>query len=82
MNIKCVVTCLNASGVPDLHPVLVTCTQEQYDEGEHYEHAKDNATLDGYENCGLVYDENDYPKLIKLFNFNGQTNAIDIVGEA
>lgn len=78
IEIKCVVTCRNSEGTPDMHPVLVYCTPEQYDDGQHYVSAKINAINDGYENCGIVYDANDYPELMDMFNFDGQTNYINI----
>lgn len=61
MKIKCVVSCRNAGGEPDFFPAIVELTQEQYDEGEHYEKADDEAAGAGYDTGYLVYDENDGP---------------------
>lgn len=58
MNIKCIVAATNSNGDPDLFFVIVSCTQEQQEEGEHYEVAKGAAEKQGYEPY-LAYDEND-----------------------
>lgn len=61
--IKCVVACRNAGGVPDFYPVIVVCSQEDYDDGYHYDLAEDAADEAKYEtdDSGLTYDENDGP---------------------
>ncbi len=59
--INCVVACHNASGEPDFFFCRIGCMQEQYDEGEHYEAARCQAQLQGYEGDFVVYDENDGP---------------------
>lgn len=61
MEIKCVVACRNCEGVPDFYFCKVKCSQEQYDNGEHYEIAEDAASKEGYEGPLLAYDENDGP---------------------
>lgn len=58
MEIKCVVACINASGEHGVFPVIVTCSQDQYEEGKHYDAAEDEAAARGYE-PRLVFDEND-----------------------
>ncbi|MFA7219056.1 MAG: hypothetical protein WC119_00830 [Synergistaceae bacterium] len=58
MKVKCTVACVNANGEPDFHFVTVKCTQEQYDNGDHYDAAKQDAEKEGYEPF-LAYDEND-----------------------
>jgi hypothetical protein len=62
MKIKCVVACVNAQGEPDFCCVIVECSQEQYELGEHYDRARQAASDGGYENPMLVYDENDGPR--------------------
>lgn len=57
--VKCMVSCRNADGEPDFHFVKVNCTKEQYNNGDHYTAAKYSAIKEGYEDIGLVYDEND-----------------------
>ena len=59
--LKCVVAMCNANGSPDFHPVIVTCTEYQYECGDHYDAARNNANDCGFDvGIGdLVYDEND-----------------------
>jgi hypothetical protein len=68
MKIKCLVAVRNAGGTPDVYPVIVTCNQEGYDDGQHYDAAVEAASEAGYDATGstLVYDENDGPAW--LFN--------------
>ena len=62
MKIKCVVACTNAQGDPDLFSCVVECSKEQYDNGDHYDMAKDLARDDDYEGPDMVaFDENDGP---------------------
>ena len=61
MKIKCVVSCRDASGTPSFCPCTVEAETEQYANGEHYDLAKEKAEEEGYEDVGLVYDENDGP---------------------
>lgn len=55
---KLCVSAINANGEPDLYFCRVRCTDTQYDEGLHYEAAKDLATNNGYEPA-LAYDDTD-----------------------
>lgn len=55
---KCIVAATNANGEPDFYFVMVESTQEQYDNGDHYEAAKEKAKKEGYE-PRLVFDQND-----------------------
>ena len=61
MEFKCVVACHNASGEPDLYFVRVSCSEGEYDNGEHYERAEDAAYEKGYSAPMVVFDENDGP---------------------
>ena len=57
--IRCIVTCTNANGEPDLFFVKVQCTKKDIEHGQHYDAAREAACQAGYEaNIGsLVYDE-------------------------
>ena len=59
MNLKCVVVCTNASGVPDALSIKVVVSKKGYSEGQHYEEAKLRAEKEGYEGPMIVFDEND-----------------------
>lgn len=56
--IKCIVAARNSNGEPDFFFTEITCTQRQYEEGEHYKMAEDKAASEGYD-PKLVYDEVD-----------------------
>ncbi len=53
-----IVACLNANGEPDFWFCIVRCTQEQYDNAEHYVLAENKSIQEGYE-PRLSMDEND-----------------------
>jgi hypothetical protein len=59
MIIKCLVACTNSNGEPELLHIPVECSQEEYDNGKHYEKAKAAAEDEGYESPVWVADEND-----------------------
>lgn len=61
MTIRCVVACTNASGSPDFVAIQLECTKKQYDEGTHYEWAKEWAKSEDYERPMVVFDEHDGP---------------------
>jgi hypothetical protein len=61
MQIKVVVSCRACDGTPDFFATTIECSQEDYDEGEHYELAADRACEAGYEEISICYDENDGP---------------------
>jgi len=56
--VKCMVASINANGEPDIYFVKVNCTQIEFDEGKHYDRAKEEAENEGYE-PKLVFDEFD-----------------------
>jgi len=58
MRIRVLVSARNVSGEPDFYPCIVYCTQDQYDNGDHYEAARQQAIDEGYDPF-LAYDEND-----------------------
>jgi hypothetical protein len=62
VEIQCVVACRGADGVPTFFACKVKCSQDAYDNGEHYEAAEGLASEMGYEDPFLVYDENDGPE--------------------
>lgn len=55
MIIKCLVAGQGCDG-PELIPIKVSCSQDEYDNGQHYEAAKDYVDLD---DIHWVCDEND-----------------------
>ena len=55
---KLIVAALNANGEPDFFYCKVSCTDEQYDNGDHYVLAESLAVKEGYE-PRLSFDEND-----------------------
>lgn len=56
---------------PDLYFCKVDCSQEQYDNGDHYDAAKSAAKDNDYEGSMVAFDENDPPKpLFDLFNWD------------
>lgn len=70
MDIKCVVACHNAGGEPDLYFVVVSSSEGEYDNGEHYEKAEAAAYQQGYSGPMVVFDENDGPSaLFGLFEW-------------
>jgi hypothetical protein len=58
MKVKCLVAGTNASGSPDFFPVVIECTIDEYNNGDHYETAKALAESEGY-TPKLVIDERD-----------------------
>lgn len=64
MLVKCVVACRDASGCPTFFPCSVSVSQDDYDDGAHYDIAKNEAGDYGYEFglAAIVYDENDGPE--------------------
>lgn len=60
-DVKCIVACTNAEGSPDFYPCMVEVTQEQFDNGDHYDIAKDLAVDQRYEGEMVVFDEEDGP---------------------
>ena len=59
--VRCVVSCRRADGVPTLYRVAVTVPQAGYEGGLHHDMARGAAEEDGYEDIGLVCDEDDGP---------------------
>lgn len=69
MIIKCVVACQGFDG-PTFTFVQVKCTKEEYNNGDHYDAAKEWAKSEGYEDPMVVFDHRDGPEwLLKHFEW-------------
>ncbi len=70
-SIRCIVAATNANGEPDLYFVMVYATEEQINNGEHYEVACAKACEEGYD-AVLAYDERDTAgkAMLPLFEWN------------
>ncbi|NDC55274.1 MAG: hypothetical protein EBZ69_00305 [Alphaproteobacteria bacterium] len=78
MNIKCVVACFNASGEPDFYFCKVDATEQNYNDGEHYEMAEEAAKRAGYEGPYVAFDENDGPAwLFERFVWKSATTFVE-----
>lgn len=64
MQVKCVIAATSASGSPDFGFCIVEVTKKQYDEGLHYETAKQWAADHDYEKPFVVFDMNDGPSFL------------------
>lgn len=56
---KCIVLCSNSNGEQEFHTCAPEVTKEQYDNGEHYDLAKQNAEDNGYEGPMIAFDASD-----------------------
>ncbi len=56
---KVVVLATNAEGSPEFHSCSPEVTREQFDAGEHYTLAKENAKFNGYEDPMIAFDVTD-----------------------
>lgn len=72
MKIDAWVLARDSNGAPDIVPVRLECTEQEVQEGLHYEQAQTRAAELGYEPMG-VFDERDPAgtKLLRLMNFEG-----------
>jgi hypothetical protein len=61
MNIRVLVGCRDASGTPGLVGTNISCTMEQYHNGEHYDAARAKMLVRLYEITDFAVDENDQP---------------------
>ena len=57
--VKVVVLCINSAGEPEFHSCAPEVTQAQYDNGEHYNLAKENAADNGFDEPMVAFDEKD-----------------------
>lgn len=56
---KVIILCRNAEGAPEFHACSPEVTQEQIDDGDHYDLAKENAAFNGYSEPMLAFDATD-----------------------
>jgi len=56
--IRVAALCINSMGEPEFYWTLVNVTQEDYDNGEHYDACRDAAENEGYD-VKRVFDQND-----------------------
>lgn len=56
---KMVVLCQNSDGEPEFHTCSPEVTRSQYDEGAHYDMAKENAADNGFEEPMIAFDKTD-----------------------
>ncbi|MBK3779874.1 hypothetical protein G3A43_06375 [Paraburkholderia aspalathi] len=56
---KVVVLCTNANGEPEFHSCTPEVTQQQIDDGVHYDLAKENAGYNGYSEPMMAFDAKD-----------------------
>ena len=84
MIINCIVACRNSNGEPDLFFVKVDCTSDQYNNGEHYDAAKKQAELEGYEAPFVAFDDCDSAgrAMLPLCAYWDTTEIVDLVQSA
>jgi hypothetical protein len=58
MLVKCMAVGFDSMGERDIEAVIVDCTQEQYNNGEHYEAVEEHLDANFYE-VQMVMDEHD-----------------------
>jgi len=56
---KVVVLCINSEGASEFHTVSPGVTQQEMDDGLHYEKAKENAAYNGFEEPMMAFDSTD-----------------------
>lgn len=64
MNIKVAVACSDSAGTPSFFITTVAVTQEEYDDGFHYELAQDDAIEEGFESPFVCFDESEHCNII------------------
>ena len=77
--VKCIVAGTNANGAPDLFFVQVRCSESQYENGDHYEAARNAALSHGYEAPLVAFDQNDEAgyAILRIFEWSS-ASVIDI----
>lgn len=58
MDRKMIVLCNNASGEREFHSCTVSVTEAEYQNGDHYRNAEENAEYNGYQPV-MAFDQND-----------------------
>lgn len=80
MILRCIVACQGGEG-PDLYFVKVDCSQEQYDNGEHYDRAIEAAKEADYDEQMVAFDEKDQAGDAMLHLFEWETADTVKVGD-
>ena len=66
INMTVAVACLNAAGCSDFFVTQVNVSQEQYEEGIHYDVAKEKAEENGYEGPFVCYDNYEIVNILRV----------------
>jgi len=64
-----VVACRNAAGSPTMVSYYVKVTQEEYDNGDHYDKAYALALDDGYEGHFIGYDNSEHAVIVAMADY-------------
>lgn len=75
-SIRVAVACTDASGVPTLVPLTLITNEQEYADGLHYHDACEVCEDRGYEGPMVVFDENDYPGLIRFAHAGYSPNEL------
>jgi hypothetical protein len=67
VKVKIVVACTNANGDADLFFFVMKIAEEHYNNGDHYDAAKDHAEANGYEAPMVVFDDSMPTALENIF---------------
>ena len=66
MNMTVAVACTNATGCSDFFVTQVSVSQEQYEDGIHYDFAKEKAMDKGYEGPFICYDNYEIVNILRV----------------
>lgn len=66
LSVKMLVACSNANGSPELLPLNVLVTQDEYDLGYHYDAARIYCDVNGYEGPYVCFDNTEIPSFIPI----------------
>lgn len=75
-SVRCVVACTGGNG-PTFYPVVVECPEYMYEDGDHYELAREAAEDQRYDGPFVVFDDRDGPDW--LFDQFEWTRAIVVI---
>lgn len=80
MDLKMVVLCQNASGKREFHSCTVSVTEAEYQNGDHYRKAEENAEYNGYAPV-LSFDQKDpaFHQMLSLGNWIIGSEAEQII---
>lgn len=68
-----IVACRDAGGSPTMVGYYVKVTQEEYDNGDHYDKAYELAEADGYEGNFIGYDNSEHGDIIAMAEYLTQS---------